>query len=85
MSTNSSKLLHIPGPIAAALATHIDGPASNADTISRMGIPGPIAIEIARQMKAGARYSLPPRAHGLLSTSPRFNAHDRMRASTVHV
>jgi len=53
MSTNASKLQHLPGPLAADLAKHIDGAASSADTICRMGLSYPVAIEIARQMKAG--------------------------------
>jgi hypothetical protein len=54
MATNSGKIQHLSGPLAAALCAHIDGPASNADTICKMGLSGPVAIEIARQMKAGA-------------------------------
>jgi hypothetical protein len=52
MPTDHSRLQHI-GPAAVPLCQHLDGPASNADTICRMGFPAPIAIEIARQIKAG--------------------------------
>jgi hypothetical protein len=54
MPSDHSKLQHLSGPLAVALCKHIDGPASNADTICKMGLSGPVAIEIARQMKAGA-------------------------------
>jgi hypothetical protein len=53
MSTDSSKFRNISGPIAVAVAAHIDGPASNADILCRSGLPYPTAVEIARQMKAG--------------------------------
>jgi hypothetical protein len=53
MPTDASKMQHLSGPIAVAIARHIDGPASNADFLCRSGLPGPVAIEIARQMKAG--------------------------------
>lgn len=53
MSTDSSKFRHISGPMAVALAKHTDAVASSADFLCRSGFPGPIAIEIARQQKAG--------------------------------
>jgi hypothetical protein len=52
MPTDHSKLQHV-GPKAVALCKHLDGPASSADQICRMGFAAPVAIEIARQMKAG--------------------------------
>ena len=57
MATDHSKLQHLPGPLAVNLCQRLDGAtataAVHADVISRMGVPGPIAIEIARQMKLG--------------------------------
>lgn len=53
MSTDSSKFHHVSGPLAVALAKHIDGPASSADILCRSGFAAPVAIEIVRQMKAG--------------------------------
>jgi hypothetical protein len=53
MATDASKLRNISGPVAVALAKHIDGVASSADFLCRSGFSGPIAIEIARQMQAG--------------------------------
>lgn len=51
-TSNAAKLQHL-GPKAVALCAHLDGAASSADTICRMGFAAPVAIEIARQMKAG--------------------------------
>lgn len=53
MSTDSSKFRHIAGPLAVALAKHTDGVASSADFLCRSGFSAPIAVEIARQQKAG--------------------------------
>jgi hypothetical protein len=53
MATKSQSFLHISGPMATALAAHIDGATSNADILCRAGFPYPIAIELAAQMKAG--------------------------------
>jgi hypothetical protein len=53
MSTDSSKFRNISGPLAVALAKHIDGAASSADVLCRSGFSYPIAIEIARQMALG--------------------------------
>lgn len=56
MPTDHSKLQHV-GPAAVPLCQRLDGAvataAVHADAICRMGFPGPIAIEIARQIKAG--------------------------------
>jgi hypothetical protein len=39
-------------PAASELASQIDG-TPNADKLSAVGFPGPVAVELARQMSAG--------------------------------
>jgi len=57
MPTDHSKIQHLAGPLSVTLCQRLDGAtataAAHADAISRMGVPGPVAIEIARQMKLG--------------------------------
>jgi hypothetical protein len=53
MASDHSKLQHVAGPLAVAICGHIDGVASSADWLCRCGLSYPVAIEIARQMKAG--------------------------------
>jgi hypothetical protein len=53
MTAKSEKLQHVSGPVAKAIADHINGATSNADILCRSGISYPIAIELARQMAAG--------------------------------
>jgi hypothetical protein len=53
MPTDSSKFRNISGPMAVNLAAQIDAVASSAGILCRGGFPGPIAIELARQMVAG--------------------------------
>lgn len=53
MAALPHKFLHIAGPMATALASHINGGASSADVLCRSGFAYPIAVELARQMAAG--------------------------------
>lgn len=54
MAALSHKFTHISGSKAVALAAHINGATSNADVLCRSGFAYPVAVELARQMAAGA-------------------------------
>jgi hypothetical protein len=54
MSTKPEKFIHMSGGNAIALAAHIDAAQPSADLLCRSAWPGPVAVELARLIKAGA-------------------------------
>jgi hypothetical protein len=54
MAAKSEKFLHVSGPVAIALAGHINATtATSADVLCRSGIPYPTAIAISKMSAAG--------------------------------
>jgi hypothetical protein len=54
MTFNPATLVAVSYPQATEIARQINGTGTvNADLLSKIGISGPIAIELARQMSAG--------------------------------
>jgi hypothetical protein len=54
MTFNAASLVAVSYPQAAEIARQINGTGTvNADLLSKIGISGPVAIELARQMSAG--------------------------------
>lgn len=52
MAAKSEKFLHISGPRAIALASHING-ANSADQLCLSGFPYPVAVAISKMSTAG--------------------------------
>ena len=52
MSATASKLLHIAGPQAIALAAHING-TNSADTLCKSGFSYPVAVAISKMSTSG--------------------------------
>ena len=50
---NPAALLHVAYPTANEIARQLNTGQSNADLLSRAGIPGPVAVAIQKMMAAG--------------------------------